>query len=195
MANLSYFIDLHGVELSDKDLTWLHAMPLGTKLHPVYGKLQFTSDRLERYAANVKNRVRKIDLDIDYSHKEDPSKGHKAAGWIKDAEVRGDGLWVGVQFTDPARQEIEAGEWRYLSPEFKDVWEDADGTKHQDVLFGAGLTNRPFLKDLLPIAASEDYPIDDLRPGEKGEQLSELESVLVKALALVVEKRGAKSGV
>lgn len=195
MAELNYFIDLHGVELDESNLTWLHAMPLGTKLHPEYGKLQFTSDRLERYAANVKNRVRKIDLDIDYSHKGDPAKGHKAAGWVKDAEVRDDGLWIGVQFTDAARAEVAAGEWRYLSPEFKDEWADADGVIHQDVLFGAALTNRPFLKDLLPIAASEDYPIEKLRPPEKGEVFSELENVLIRTLALIADKKGASSGI
>ena len=194
MAELNYFIDLHGVELDESNLTWLHAMPLGTKLHPEYGKLQFTSDRLERYAANVKNRVRKIDLDIDYSHKGDPAKGHKAAGWVKDAEVRGDGLWIGVQFTDAAKAEVAAGEWRYLSPEFKDEWADADGVTHKDVLFGAALTNRPFLKDLLPIAASEDYPIESLRPDPPNEEerYSELASMVATA---IIARKGASSGV
>ena len=163
MANLSYFIDLRGVSLSEKDLTWLHAMPVGTYDHPVYGELSFTSERLQRFADNVKNRIRKIDLDIDYDHKQDSSKGSKAAGWIKDAEVRNDGLWIGVTFTERAKEEIDAGEWKYLSPEFQDHWTDASGTKYDDVLLGAGLTNRPFLKDLLPIAASEEY-VDQLRP-------------------------------
>jgi Mu-like prophage I protein len=157
LANLSYFIDLRGVELSEKDLTWLHAMPVGTYDHPVYGELTFTSERIERFADNVKKNVRQIELDLDYNHKQDASKGAKAAGWIKDAEARSDGLWIGVAFTDTARAEIEAGEWKYLSPEFQDEWTDAKGNKYQDVLLGAGLTNRPFLKDLLPIAASEEY--------------------------------------
>lgn len=163
MANLSYFIDLRGVELSDKDLTWLHAMPIGTYDHPVYGELSFTSERLGRFADNVKNGVRQIDLDIDFDHKQDVAKGSQAAGWIKDADVKDDGLWIGVTFTDDAQAEIKAGKWKYLSPEFQDTWKDAKGNSHQDVLFGAGLTNRPYLKDLLPIAASEGY-IEQLRP-------------------------------
>lgn len=157
MGKLSYYIDLHGVGLADKDLTWLHAMPVGTKKHPEYGELEFTSERLQRFASNVKGKVRKIDLDIDYEHKQDPAKGNKAAGWIKDAEVRDDGLWLAAEFTDTAKKEIKDGEWKYLSPEFVDEWADADGSKYEDVLFGAALTNRPFLKDLMPIAASEDY--------------------------------------
>jgi hypothetical protein len=157
LGKLSFWIDLYGVGLADKDLTWLHAMPVGTKKHPEYGELEFTSERLQRFASNVKNKVRKIDLDIDYEHKQDAAKGNKAAGWIKDAEVRTDGLWLAAEFTETAQKEIKDGEWKYLSPEFNDEWTDADGNKYEDVLFGAALTNRPFLKDLLPIAASEDY--------------------------------------
>lgn len=256
MANLSYFIDLRGVNLSEDDLTWLHAMPVGTYDHPVYGELTFTSERIERFADNVKNNVRQIELDLDYNHKQDASKGAKAAGWIKDAEARGDGLWIGVSFTDAAKAEIRAGEWKYLSPEFQDTWTDAKGNTYKDVLLGAGLTNRPFLKDLLPIAASDDYVeqlhndvadpkqlhdgyfkvgdrvrqvngskvgkiserggqaygitwdgstdverwvVDgDLAPESpsKGEMFySELENIFAKALSLVVNKKGAKSGV
>jgi hypothetical protein len=163
LANLSYFIELRGVELAEKDLTWLHAMPVGTYDHPVYGELSFSSERLARFADNVKNKVRKIDLDIDFDHKQDIAKGSQAAGWIKDADVKDDGLWIGAQFTDDAKAEVKAGKWKYLSPEFQDEWTDAQGNKYQDVLLGAGLTNRPFLKDLLPIAASEDY-VEQLRP-------------------------------
>jgi hypothetical protein len=163
LGKLSYFIELNRVQLAENDLTWLHAMPVGTCNHPVYGELSFTPERLARFADNVKNKVRRIDLDIDYDHKQDSAKGNKAAGWVKDADLKDDGLWIGVQFTDTAKSEIEAGEWKYLSPEFKDEWEDEHGNVHKDVLFGAGLTNRPYLKDLLPIAASEDY-IESLRP-------------------------------
>lgn len=163
MAKLSYFIDLHGVELADKGLTWLHTFPVGTYQHPVYGELELTSERLQNFVDSVKNKTRKIDLDVDYDHKADVAKGSKAAGWIRDAELREDGMWIGVELTANAKKEVEDGEWRYLSPNFDWEWTDDTGVTHKDVLFGAALTNRPFLKDLLPIAASEDY-IETLRP-------------------------------
>jgi hypothetical protein len=163
MASLIYVLDISGDTLAEKGLTWLHTMPIGKKEHPVYGMLDFTKKRLQRFADNVKNRVRKIDLDVDYAHKKDLAKGEKAAGWIRDAEVRDDGLWIGVEFTDTAKKEIKAGEWKYLSPEFYDEWTDADGNSFKDVLFGAALTNRPFLKDLLPVAASETY-VESFKP-------------------------------
>lgn len=148
-------IDLSGVSLAENRPTWLHAFPVGSYQHPVHGALTFTRERLQRFAKNIKARARGIDLSIDYAHREDASKGHKAAGWITDAEVRSDGLHIAVNFTDEAKREIRAGHWRYLSPEYLDEWTDAFGRKWNDVLLGAGLTNRPFLKDLAPIAASE----------------------------------------
>jgi phage I-like protein len=173
-------IELDGSALADSGLTWLHAMPIGRRQHPIYGELDFSPQRLQRFAANIKNRVRKIDPNIDYDHGQDTSKGNKAAGWIKDAEVRADGLWIGVTFTDAAIAEIKAGEWRYLSPEFVDEWTDAEGAKYEDVVLGAGLTNRPYLKDLVPIAASEEY-ISTFRPHEEDE-LREIAQLFVEAL-------------
>lgn len=183
MGQLIYALDLSGDMLADDGLTWLHTMPIGEKTHPVYGKLNFSKSRLQRFADNIKKNVRKIALDVDYNHKQDPSKGAKAAGWIKDAEVREDGLWVGVQFNDTAKQEIKAGEWKYFSPEFVDEWTDADGNTFKDVLLGAALTNRPFLKDLMPIAASESY-VDSFRPETPPSEGAGVELALLALAAL-----------
>jgi hypothetical protein len=120
--------------------------------HPVYGTLEFSLDRLKRFAANVKDKVRGIDPDVDFDHKEHSGK---AAGWIKDAVVKPEGLFVQVDWTTAAADAIRAGEYRYFSPEFDDEWTDQHGVKHEDVLFGGALTNRPFLKDLLPVNLSE----------------------------------------
>jgi phage I-like protein len=148
-------IDLGAVQLAENRPTWLHAFPMGEYRHPMHGLIKFTRERLERFANNIRQRTRGIDLAIDWEHGTDPSKGKRAAGWITDAEVRSDGLYIAATFTDEAKHEIRAGHWRYLSPEYQDHWEDNQGHRFQDVLFGAALTNRPFLKDLAPIAAHE----------------------------------------
>jgi Mu-like prophage I protein len=97
-----------------------------------------------------------VALALDFDHRGDVAKGGKAAGWIDYAEVRSDGLWLNVNFTAEALAEVRAGAWRYLSPEFAPSWADPrTGVVHTDVLMGAALTNRPFLRDLAPIAASE----------------------------------------
>lgn len=134
--------------------SWIHAAPIGTYKHPLYGKINFTAERVQAFAQNVMDRVRGIDLAIDYSHK----SGDKAAGWVRQAEARPDGLWLLVEWTKAAADAIRNKEYRYFSPEFVDEYQDAkSGDKFKNVLLGGGLTNRPFLKDLLPVNLSEVF--------------------------------------
>lgn len=151
----SYYADLRSIVLDENGRGWIQAMRVGEYNHPRYGKLSFTLDRLYRFAESVKQRVRGIDPDVDYDHKMDPVKGREAAGWVKDAKVESNSLWLLVDWTQSAATKIKEGAYRYFSPEFQDHWTDAGGKMHQDVLFGGGITNRPFLKDLLPLNLSE----------------------------------------
>ncbi len=146
-----YYVDLSGVAF-DEMTSWLHAMPFGTFQHSTYGELNFDTGKVKGFADSVKNKVRGIDLDVDYDHK---AKTHEAAGWVKDADVRSDGLWLLVDWTKEAAQKIKDKKYKYFSPEFHDEWTDAQGKMHQNVLFGGGLTNRPFLKNLVPVNLSE----------------------------------------
>jgi phage I-like protein len=152
--HFGWWIDTSKLTLSD-DMAWVHALPRGKYQHPVYGELDFSDPKLNAYAASVTNRVRGIDPDIDYDHKTDPAKGNQAAGWVKAAQVRENGLWLGVEFTDDAKKEIKEKKYRYFSADFGDEWQDPEGKVHQDVLFGGGLTNRPYMKNLLPVNLSE----------------------------------------
>lgn len=148
----SYLSELEGMELSEENTSWVHAAPIGKYKHPLYGKIDFTLERIQRFAQNVMANVRGIDLAIDYSHK----SSDKAAGWVKKAETRSDGLWLLVEWTEAAADAIRNKEFRYFSPEFVAKYTDAKtGTKYSDVLLGGGLTNRPFLKDLVPVNLSE----------------------------------------
>jgi phage I-like protein len=178
VSNKGYWVDLQSVALDDVEgnTLWLQAFPVGTYKHPLYGKLEMDSAKAQRMAADVKGKVRGQDLDIDYDHK---AQDGKAAGWVKDAEGRDDGLWVQVEFTDDAFASIKKKEYRYFSPEFADKWtHPKTGTVHKDVLFGGALTNRPFLKDILPINMSEVS-------GQEGvAQVDELLKVLREKLGL-----------
>jgi phage I-like protein len=149
---LGYMVDLSGYKFDD-GAGWIHAVPLGKWQHPQYGEIDITPDRVQRFADNIKRGVRGQDLDIDYDHK---AKGGEAAGWVKDADARGDGLWLLVEWTRSAWAKIKEKAYRYFSPELVDEWTHPQtGEKYQDVLFGGGLTNRPFLKGILPINLSE----------------------------------------
>lgn len=140
--------------------TWIQAMPLGTFQHPVHGPIVISPERVAKFADNVNNKVRGQDLDIDYDHKELTTE---AAGWVKAARAdvsnpdeSTNGLWLLVDWTVEAAAKIKSKAFRYFSPEFVDVWKHpVTGQVFKDVLFGGGLTNRPFLKGILPINLSE----------------------------------------
>lgn len=152
----TYWSDVTGTQLADDaGHQWVHALPIGEYDHPIYGKLKFTPERIRKFADSVTLKVRGIDPDIDYDHKLDSSKGKKAAGWVKGAEARDDGLWLFVEWTPEAASSIHSKEYRYFSAEFANEWEDGKGNKFTDVVLGGGLTNRPFVKDLVPINFSE----------------------------------------
>lgn len=159
---MEFWAELSGVQLSDSadEPTWIQALPLNEYTHPLHGKIKITPERAQRFADNVKANVRGQELDIDYDHK---AKRDDAAGWVKDAEARlnetdpkKNGLWLAVSWTQEARQKIKDKAYRYFSSEFKDEWtHPSTNATFKDVLFGGGLTNRPFLKDILPINLSE----------------------------------------
>jgi hypothetical protein len=152
---VGYWSDLSAIKLNDQRQSWVHAARPGKYQHPVHGELNFTFDMLRQLSDSVEKKVRGIDIDIDYDHKADVAQGGKAAGWVRGTKVDNEGLWLLVEWTEAAAASIKSKEYKYFSPEFVDSWTDAQGTKHENVLFGGGITNRPFLKDLLPVNLSE----------------------------------------
>lgn len=150
----TYLVDVGGLSFSEengKPTSWVHVLPLGSYKHPTYGTIDVTSTRVSRFVENVKRRVRGIDPSINYMHQGDG----EAAGWVKDAEARSDGLWALVEWTTTAAQKIKEKAFKYFSAELHEVWEDNQGQKHSDVLFGGALTNRPFMKNMVPLNLSE----------------------------------------
>lgn len=156
--HFGYMTELSGIELSDTATggatSWIQAMPLGKYTHPFFGEIDFTPERLQRFADSVANNVRMTQLDIDYDHKMFTAE---AAGWVQQAEFRpNEGLYLLVEWTKEAVQKIKDKVYKYFSPEFSDAWTNPKtGATYKDVLFGGGITNRPFLKDILPINLSE----------------------------------------
>lgn len=153
---MGYLVDLNTVQFDEESTSsWIQAMPLGVYDHPVYGEIEFTPEKIQQFADNVNNNVRGTELDIDYDHK---SHGPEAAGWVKQAEARPDGLWILVEWTKKAYSSIKERAYRYFSPEFDDAWtHPKTKVEYKNVLFGGGITNRPFLKDILPLNLSEAF--------------------------------------
>ncbi len=156
MAQVGYWTNLSSIKLeesNDTAVSTFQAFPYGSYDHPVYGKIDFTPEKADDVVRNFNANARGIEIDIDYDHK---AKTGEAAGWVKAAEKRADGLWLTVEWTKTAAQKIKEKAYKYFSPEFADKWKHPKtGTTYKNVLFGGGITNRPFLKDILPLNMSE----------------------------------------
>ncbi len=150
----SYRSDLSAITLDENsNQSWIMALKYGRYAHPIFDEIVIDPDRAARFVANEERRVRGISMDVDYDHK---AMRMDAAGWVLKAEAREDGIWYLVDWTDEAAKKIRAKEYRYFSAEFADQWTHAEsGTTYQDVLFGGGLTNRPFIKGMVPVNLSE----------------------------------------
>lgn len=163
-----FLVDLGKYSFDEGQPTWIQAFPLGKWTHPKYGEINVTPDKVARMASNVNANVRGQELDIDYDHK---MHSGEAAGWVKGAEARPNGLWLAVQWTGEALTKLKDKAYKYFSPEYTDEWTNpVDGKVHKDVVFGGGITNRPFLKGILPINLTEmlaDAP-DTPKPGWNG---------------------------
>lgn len=165
--HLAYWVDLQAIHFDESkpNAAWLQAFPVGEYKHPIYGKIKMTFERAKAMASNVIQKVRGIDIAIDYGH----DSGGEAAGWVSSAEARQDGLWLFVEWTDEAATDIRGGKYRYFSPEYVDEWTDPQtGSKFKDVLLGGGLTNRPFLKNIMPVNLSEVLGKDPSQVGLEG---------------------------
>lgn len=93
--------------------------------------------------------ARRVDYPVDYEHQtlltEKNGQPAPAAGWFRALEWREDGLWAtDVRWTARAREMLDAGEYRYLSP----VFSYDGGTGHVASLHSVALTNNPALDDL-----------------------------------------------
>ena len=130
---------------------WVHLLPLG-EIKAVDGRAWRNTD-----PQAVVNATRAIgrDLPIDYDHATDTGKASgapaPAAGWITAVEVRADGIWGKVDWTERGREALAAREWRFISPVF--LFDKAAGVIRR--ILRAALTNDPAIAELTALAHAE----------------------------------------
>lgn len=141
------------VDATDSEPKWNKLFPVDTTRYRrdfPGGSLSLSRDFLASMVGNWE-RMGKPSLPVDYSHNE----AGKAAGWIESLELRDDGLYALIRWTEMARGLILADELRFLSPTFHpDAADTLTGGRQGPTLMGAGLLNNPFLFDLPRVAAS-----------------------------------------
>ena len=136
---------------------WVQLIPLG-KVKARDGR-NFVNDHPEQLIADFE--MRELDLPIDYEHQNDKAVAKlngpvPAAGWIKELQLRSDGIWGRVDWTERARDLIRNREYRYLSPSL--LVEKASGLVKK--IKGAGLVHNPALH--IAALASEEEEMTDI---------------------------------
>ncbi|MDP2373161.1 phage protease [Reyranella sp.] len=115
----------------------------------------------ERIVAASQARAGNRELPFDYDHQTVFSAVRgvggtaKASGWMKQLEVRDDGIWARAEWTPAAAAALTDREYRYISPTFLDT---PDGRVVS--IWGAALTITPAL-DLPAVASTETDPEKD----------------------------------
>lgn len=157
----------------------IQVMKVGTFDHPQYGKFTITPNDLLKFKENFDNKIRGVDLSLDYGHQSDK----EAAAWFKSLELGDDGqsLWALMDWTPTGEQSVLKKEYRYISPDLNFDWKNPETNKScGPTLFGAALTNRPFLKNMQAvIELSEQNPNGkEIKMDPKDQKIAELEQQL-----------------
>lgn len=163
-------------------------MRVGTFFSDENGKLNITTDMLQNMVKNFTDRVRGVDLAIDYKHDADDV----AAGWIKQLYLLNDNkeLWATVDWTPKGNKILADKEFRYLSADFHlDFQHNESKKKHGPTLFGAGLTNRPFIKEMDPVIELSETK--GIKMEEKDQMIADLQSQ-IEALKKQISDDAAK---
>jgi phage I-like protein len=169
---------------------WCKMFPLGVvKYRADFPKgIRFDAATLQTMATNYAAEG-KPERAVNYFHRGASTPGDPtpisekiAAGWIQDLELRDDGLYALIKWTDRARGYILADELRYLSPEFRlSFTNKTTGANQGPTLLGAALLNDPYLTELPRVAANEAAPTADGANMEKLRKLLNLSDSATEA--------------
>jgi hypothetical protein len=129
--------------------TWVTLTRTGSFSDPRYGRFEITPAMLAEMVQNFEARVLGQDVFIDVSHR----PGDGAAGKVLRLAIEGSKLRALVEWTTFGIEAVRERGFTYLSAEYHEQWRDNErGEAHGCVLLGAGLTTRPVVKHLDPVA-------------------------------------------
>lgn len=145
--------------IDEQGFQWIEVMPTATKVVNGPWKFSITREDLVAYADSIKEQADR--LSIDFDHKAQTGDTIAAAWFTGEAKVEdtdsGPKLMARVQWTPKGRASVESREYRFISPEWQMERKDREGWWTGAKRFvAATLTNRPFFKELVPVADDKD---------------------------------------
>ncbi len=154
----------------------------------------------------LKNMLRNFEQDqkenrmllLDYDHEShDMSKRTTAAGWIQNMQIRPDGLWGQVKWTNQGEQDVNGGHYRFISPTFamskSDILSTENGVERirPSLLLDAALTNKPNLRGMQPLTnrnfTSEAATSEPNKQTNQGVTMMDYKAQLLKLLGLAAD--------
>lgn len=130
--------------------------------HPA-GAFEMTEATFARIVENFRRTANRR-IPVDYEHATEMvtrgnvmQDGAPAVGWVVDLSAHGDALYATVEWVDrTAVGHIREGRYRYCSPAVVlDAIDGESGARIGPRLTSVGLTNRPFLDGMEPLAARD----------------------------------------
>jgi hypothetical protein len=152
------FLSVPVVLAQGSKASWVTVTRTGRFRDPRYGEFEITPEMLAQMVANFDKRVLGQDVFLDVAHK--PADG--AAARVTKLAVEGNRLRALVEWTAFGIEAVRDRGFTYLSAEYHENWRDNEaGNAHGCVLLAAGLTTRPVIKHLDPVALAESDDLDD----------------------------------
>ena len=147
--------------------------------HPA-GPFAMTADTFKQIEANFVKDGIPIPFDFDHEIENTNNPGRAlgqvpAAGWIHSVSARGDKLFGEVEWLPETRSKILSGSYKFISPAIRFGAKDPkSGLDVGAKLSSAAITNKPFLRDLPQIKASDGGTTTFLCSEITGPELVEL---------------------
>lgn len=154
------------VEMQDGELTaWCHLAPFG-EFPGMQGGKEVTQV-CDRAAFEQLLAAFAPEVLVDFEHRAENTGDTAAAAWVQELQIRDDGLWGLLRFTDAGAEAARGRRLRFLSP----VWPlDADG--RPAALKSVAFTNTPNF-DLRPVL-NKAAPGGETQQTPKGPNMKEL---------------------
>jgi phage I-like protein len=127
-------------------------LPIGKFHTRKYGELEITPEFAADIARNWQAKVLgEREVFIDSQHQQDQSYG-----WVKDLQVRDDGIYAKVEWTELGQDAVSKGIYRYFSAAIGAHVDIKSGERLYPVLHTVSLTNTPVMYTMRPVHLSDN---------------------------------------